>query len=102
MGHTPPYRHIYAQWLAPASGGTLDIEHWLLWVSSVVTIINSIKPYNVDAYMSLFTNTLSKDVLPAVFVGDFNWCLSEPALLPAAAAITAGFSSCQPLASKQA
>ena len=25
VGHMPPYRHTYAQWLAPASGCTLDI-----------------------------------------------------------------------------
>ena len=44
---------------------------------------------DLDACMSLFTDTLSKDALPAVFVGDFNWCLREPAPLPMAAAVMA-------------
>ena len=35
----------YAQWLAPASGGTLDIEQCILWVGSGIAIIDSIKTY---------------------------------------------------------
>ena len=42
VGHTPLYRHTYAQWLAPASGGTLDISYWISWVSSIALTINSI------------------------------------------------------------
>ena len=45
VGHMPFYRHTYAQWLAFASGGTLEIEHWILWVGSQLSGINSIKPY---------------------------------------------------------
>ena len=57
---------------------------------------------DLDACMSLFTDTLSKDALPVVFMGDFKWCLREPTPLPAAAAVTAGFTSPQLLASMQA
>ena len=71
VGHTPPYRHIYAQWLAPASGGTLDIEHWILWVGSVLLIINSIKPYTSklsDIFAQLLQTVFMKVKLYLTFV----------------------------------
>ena len=73
VGHTPPYRHIYAQWLAPASGGTLDIEHWILWVGSVLLIINSIKPYTFKL-SDIFAQLLQTVFMKAIsFV--YNFCL---------------------------
>ena len=71
LGHIPPYRHTYAQWLAPASGGTLDIEHWILWVGSVLLIINSIKPYTSklsDIFAQLLQTVFMKVKLYHTFV----------------------------------
>ena len=57
---------------------------------------------DLDACMSLFTDTLSPSTSPTLLVGDFNWCLREPSpLLPAVAA--AGFAGLHlPLASTSA
>ena len=57
---------------------------------------------DLDACMSLFTDTLSPSTSPTLFVGDFNWCLREPSPLPPAVAAAAFAGSRLPLASTSA